>query len=101
MHVDKMTATRKNGKKYTRWCEVDATVEECLNLLSSLCGVRVKVQDSEVYMVPKPRAELGKLFKLSGVPAPMILPKSDGVNVGSVAGNVDTVQKLQSRRKSK
>ena len=80
------------------WREVDATVEECLELLSSLCGVRVSVQGSEIYMIPKPRAELLKLFKLSGVPVPKALPK---VVVSADGGNVDTERKLQSRRKSK
>ena len=78
------------------WCEVDATVEEGLNLLSSLCGVRVTVQGSEIYRIPSPRAELRHLFKLSGVPVPMVLPKVRG----GVGGNVDTERKLPSRRKS-
>ena len=80
------------------WREVDATVEECFGLLSSLCGVRVSVQGSEIYTIPNPRVELRKLFNLSGVPVPKVLPKG----VGSVkSGNVATERKLQSRRKSK
>ena len=83
------------------WREVDATVEECLDLLSSLCGVRVVVRGSEIYTIPRPRAELGRLFKLSGVVAPKVLPKGDGGNAGGVGGKVDTNRKLTSRRKSK
>jgi len=79
------------------WREVDGMVAECLDLLSSLCGVRVSVRGSEIYMIPKPRAELLKLFKLAGVTAPMALPK---VGISAVGGNVDTERKLQSRRKS-
>jgi transposase len=80
------------------WREVDATVKECLDLLSSLCGMKISVQGSELYMIPKPRVELRKLFKLSAVPVPTVLPKEHG----SVKnGNVDTERKLPSRRKSK
>ena len=81
------------------WCEVDATVEECLSSLSSLCGVRVMVRGNEICMIPNPRAELSRLFKLSGVVAPKALPKVAGVNAGSVGGKVDTNRKLPSRRK--
>ena len=56
------------------WREVDATVEECLRSLSSLCGVRVTVQGIEIYQIPSPRAELRQLFKLSGVQVPMVFP---------------------------
>ena len=83
------------------WREVDATVEECLDLLSSLCGMKMSVQGSELYTIPKPRAELGRLFKLSGVVAPKVLPKGDGGNASGVGGKVDTNRKLTSRRKSK
>ena len=81
------------------WREVDATVEESLDLLSGLCGVRVLMLGSEIYTIPKPRAELERLFKLSGVSVPKVLPKVGG---GGVNGkNVDTERKLTSRRKSK
>jgi len=81
------------------WREVDATVEESLDLLSSLCGVRVVVRGCEIYTIPKPRAELARLYKLSGVPVPKVLPKSGGVPAADVGGNVDTGRKLPSRRK--
>ena len=80
------------------WRSLDATVEESLDLLSGLCGVRVLVQGSEMYTIPKPRAELERLFKLSGVSVPKVLPKGGGCVNG---GKVDTEQKLTSRRKSK
>ena len=80
---------------------MDATVAESLDLLSSLCGVRVTVQGIEVYKIPSPRAELRQLFKLSGVPVPMVLPKvRGGANAGGAGGNVDTDRRLPSRRKS-
>jgi len=81
------------------WREVDATVAESLDLLSSLCGVRVTVQGIEIYKIPSPRTELARLFKLSGVTAPKVLPKGDGVNAGGAGRNVDTGRKLPSRRK--
>ena len=83
------------------WREVDATVEENLRSLSSLCGVRVTVQGIEIYKIPSPRVELRQLFKLSGVSVPKVLPKDNGsANAGSVGGKVDTERKLPSRRKS-
>jgi len=82
------------------WCEVDATVEECLSSLSGLCGVRVMVRGNEICMIPQPRAELSRLFKLSGVVVPKALPKVAGVNAGGAkGGKVDTDRKLPSRRK--
>jgi len=81
------------------WREVDATVEECLRSLASLCGVRVTVRGSEIYSIPKPRAELARLYKLSGVTAPKVLPKGTGVNASSASGKVDTNRKLTNRRK--
>jgi len=83
------------------WRKVDATVEECLRSLSSLCGVRVSVRGSEIYSIPNPRVELAHLFKLSGVVAPKALPKeaSSASADGAKGEKVDTNQKLPSRRK--
>jgi hypothetical protein len=75
------------------WHGVDRTVEECLLDLSGLCGIRVSVQDREIYMIPKARRELRELFDLSGVPLPSVLPSGTGC--------VDTERKLPSRRKPK
>jgi transposase len=75
------------------WRSLDATVEESLDLLSGLCGVRVLLRGGEIYTVPRPRAELARLYKLSGVSIPRALPKG--------GGNVDTERKLTSRRKLK
>jgi transposase len=75
------------------WRGVDRTVEECLGDLSGLCGIRMSVQDREIYVIPKPRGELRELFDLLGVPLPTILPRG--------VANVDTERKLPSRRKSK
>ena len=54
----------------------------------------------EIYKIPSPRVELRQLFKLSGVPVPMVLPKvRGGVNADGAGRNVDTGRKLPSRRK--
>jgi transposase len=74
------------------WRAVDATVEECLSSLSGLCGMRMQVQDREVYMIPVPRGDLRRLFELGSVPLPRVLPKGRGI--------VDTEKKLPERRKS-
>ena len=80
------------------WREVDATVKENLSALSGLCGVRVSVpisvsvpSDGEVYMIPKPRPELKKLFDLAATPPPTVLPAGKT--------NADTERKLKTRRK--
>ena len=85
-----------------KWKESkDEWLEKSLDLLSSLCGVRVTVQGIEIYQIPSPRAELRQLFKLSGVTVPMVLPKvRGGANAGGAGGNVDTERRLPSRRKS-
>jgi transposase len=76
------------------WREVDRTVAECLSDLSGLCGVRMSVKGGrEIYMIPGPRAELRRLFKLAGVPAPVALPRGRTI--------ADTTRKLPSRRKRK
>jgi len=74
------------------WREIDATVEENLSALSGLCGVRVNVPSGEeIYMIPKPRPDLKKLFDLANTPPPTILP----------AGKTNAVTKrnLKTRRK--
>ena len=81
------------------WREVDATVEENLAALSGLCGVRVSVPSGdvsvpsggEIYMIPKPRLELKKLFDLAATPPPTVLPAGKT--------NADTERKLKTRRK--
>ena len=87
------------------WREVDATLEENLSALSGLCGVRVNVPISvsvpsgdvsvpsggEVYMIPKPRPELKKLFDLANTPPPTVLPAGKT--------NAVTERKLKTRRK--
>jgi len=70
------------------WRDVDGTVEESLQLLSSLCGVRMSVEGSEIYTIPKPRGELKRLFELSAVPVPRVLPK-DSASVTGNTGNTD------------
>jgi len=67
--------------------EVDATVEENLSALSGLCGVRMSVPSGEeVYLIPKPRPELNKLFDLTNTTPPTILPAGKT--------NADTERKL-------
>ena len=75
-----------------RWREVDATVEENILALSSLCGVRLRMKgESEIYMIPRPRRDLERLFALLEVPPPVMLPKG--------RTSADTERKLKSRRK--
>jgi len=69
-----------------------ATVEENLAALSGLCGVRVSISSGEeVYLIPKPRPELNKLFNMTNTPPPTILPAGKT--------NADTKRKLKKRRK--
>jgi transposase len=75
------------------WRELDTTVEASLSLLSGLCGMRMKVQDREVCMIPAPRGDLRRLFELCFVPVPKVFPEGRGI--------VDTKRKLSERRKSK
>ncbi|MCL2622343.1 MAG: hypothetical protein FWD31_01650 [Planctomycetaceae bacterium] len=74
------------------WRDTDATVEENLTALSGLCGIRVSAPSGEeVYLIPKPRPELNKLFDLANTTPPAILPAGKT--------NADTERKLKSRRK--
>ena len=74
------------------WKEVDATVEENILALSGLCGVRLRVKgEQEIFMIPRPRRELERLFAAMDVPPPVILPAG--------RTNADTEKKLTSRRK--
>jgi hypothetical protein len=63
-----------------------------LSSLSGLCGVRLSLEVcGEIYMVPKPRSDLKRLFDLSDVLPPSVLPKG--------RTNADTERKLTARRK--
>ena len=74
------------------WKEIDATVEENVLALSGLCGVRVRVKgEREIYMIPRPRRDLERLFASLDVQPPVILPTG--------RTNADTERKLKSRRK--
>jgi hypothetical protein len=74
------------------WRDIDATVEENLSSLSGLSGIRVRVKaGGEIYMIPRPRRELCRLFELLEVSFPTFLP--------SGSTNADTERKLPSRRK--
>jgi len=82
------------------WREIDATVEENLAALAGLCGVRVSIPSGvrvsvssgeEVYLIPKPRPDLNKLFDLTNTTPPTILPAGKT--------HADTKRKLKSRRK--
>ena len=81
--------------------ELQIYAKESKEVVNVILARLLNVQGSELYTIPKPRAELGRLFKLSGVVAPKVLPKGDGGNAGGVGGKVDTNRKLPSRRKSK
>jgi len=82
------------------WREVDATTEENLAALAGLCGVRVSIPSGvcesvsngeDVYLIPKPRPGLNKLFDLTNTTPPTILPAGKT--------HADTERILKSRRK--
>jgi len=76
------------------WREIDGTVEENLLALGGLCGVRMDVPGgAEIYTIPRPAPALGRLFALSGIQPPLVLPTGRTL--------ADTERKLRSRRKSK
>ncbi|MDR2346582.1 MAG: hypothetical protein LBE18_10990, partial [Planctomycetaceae bacterium] len=62
------------------WEELDMTVEEGLELLETLCTLRVKLTGTDaktpiiINRVPEPREDLKQLFKLADIPYPEILP---------------------------
>lgn len=75
-----------------RWRELDMTVEEGLQTLSTLCAVEVQLGKSPaVNEIPQPRASVRKLLSAAGVSLPAVLPHK-GVCVS-------TKKKLSSRRK--
>ena len=75
-----------------RWRELDMTVEEGLQTLSTLCAVEVQLGKSPaVNEIPQPRASVRKLLSAAGVSLPAVLPHK-GVYVS-------TKKKLSSRRK--
>src|SRR5713101_952916 len=77
-----------------RWCALDLTVQEGIELLSSLCLVQVKVNDHVPYSeIPRPSPEIKQLFESAGVRLPSALPGKPQ--------KVDTKTKLQNRRKQK
>jgi transposase len=74
------------------WKAIDRTVSENLSALSGLCGIRLRVKGGqEIYMIPRLRRELERLFSALDVQPPVILPAG--------RTNADTKRKLTSRRK--
>lgn len=75
------------------WWDLDITVEEGLKQLSTLCAMENEVngQQAAFLSVPTPRDRLARLFAALNIDPPTTLPRR--------TANVDTKQKLQTRRK--
>jgi len=87
-----MLAYRVVKELSRRWRQLDVTVQEGLDELSTLCAVEVSVNGSVRYnRIPEPRESIGKLLGAAGIRLPDILP-STGIKV-------TTKKKLPSRRK--
>jgi len=75
------------------WRPIDMTVEEGLDLLTTLCTARVNLGDGrEYHQIPAMRQDLGMLYAAVNLEKPRILPGGKTV--------ADSQRKLQSRRKS-
>ncbi|MGD0229605.1 MAG: IS1634 family transposase [Syntrophorhabdales bacterium] len=75
-----------------RWRDLDVTVEEGINELSSLCAQRVSLNGTTHNQIPQPRGSVKKLIKAAHVRMPEALP-GKGIIVA-------TKKKLTSRRKT-
>ena len=68
------------------WGELDMTVEEGLELLETLCTIRVQLIEPDttnpiiVNRVPEPREDIQQLFQLADIPTPEILPAKKPTN---------------------
>jgi Transposase DDE domain len=88
-----MLAYRLVQELAQRWREVDLTVAEGLQALSSLCAVEVVVDGQNACLrLPEPSAEVARLIELARVSLPKIL-RSGG-------GQVATKKKLPEHRTS-
>ncbi|MCP5005746.1 MAG: IS1634 family transposase [Planctomycetes bacterium] len=60
------------------WAELDLTVEEGLNQLSSLCSTEVKVKgQGSCLKIPRPRENSRKLLKALNIKLPSVLPHKE------------------------
>ena len=58
-----------------RWCEVNKTVQEAINELTTLCAMEILVKGHPVCnKVPKPRGDVANLLRLAKVRLPEVLP---------------------------
>jgi hypothetical protein len=77
-----------------RWRALDLTVQEGIQLLSTLCLVQVKINDHVPYNeIPRPSPQIKQLFECAQIRLPSALPGNPQ--------KVDTKTKLQNRRKQK
>lgn len=74
-----------------RWCDLDVTVQEGVNELSSLCAQQVSLNGSRHNQIPRPRGSVKRLIEAARVRIPEALPCKGIV--------VATKKKLTSRRK--
>ena len=88
-----MLAYRLVQELARRWRTLDATVEEGLHSLSTLCATEVQLSDRSpvVNEIPQPRPSVSRLISLAGVSLPEAIP-AKGVSVS-------TKKSLLSRRK--
>jgi hypothetical protein len=68
-------------KLQTAWGELDLTVEEGINLLETLCTVRIQLTAPKensnpitINRVPEPREDIQQLFQLANISNPEVLP---------------------------
>jgi transposase len=79
-------------KLQEKWAEVNTTVEEGINALSQICSIEVSISEHASFnRIPEPPPDTQKLFDLTGVVLPKILP--------SLNANVVTRKNLQENRK--
>lgn len=78
----------------TAWRDIDMTVKEGLELLSTLCTTKMRLEGGkELHQIPRMRKELRECYGLLDVPEPEFLPGGKTVAASK--------RKLPSRRKSK
>ena len=57
-----------------RWREIDKTVQEAINDLTTLCVTQIKANDRPLCSkVPRPRHDIAKLLKLAQVRLPEVI----------------------------
>jgi transposase len=76
-----------------RWQELNVTIQEGINELSSLCANQVTINGAVCNQIPQPRESVKRLIQAAQIQMPEVLPYKGVV--------VTTKKKLQARRKLK